>query len=401
VGQIATGGTTYQDAEPFKRKVYDNFSGGMGQESDNKTFGGTGIGGDDSKYFYGDCKTDRGGYLLPGMARNMVYNTITGQPVPISDGLDPLGGDEYEIPRGVIPAILGNTAQPSIRSHFTTSAGVTIANVRILIYIRRIASFSDNIVATLTDGANTHIYTLSLALSTAGNYTGWKWVTLPRTSGTGVIAIGHTVTVFIQDTSVPLSDPDLYETAVGCYAVSDATYGSNALMPYFQIMASATPYKYWANPVQKVEQINNGSSTYANIALHSTGLFNLGATATAGTAGTSPERLYTSGTYRSSLWFNSLLYVSTSTGIGAWNYAAAIANAAPTTAIDVAGKLDSMIEWGGKIYGVTSQRFGIWRWDGLFPIVVGTNMVNIVARTPSVRRVIWSTSSLFSRATCG
>jgi hypothetical protein len=307
------------------------------------------------------------------MARDQVYNTIgAAQLTPISDNLDPLGGDEYEVPRGVIPVPLGYISQPSVNSHFTTSAGVTIANVRILIYIRRIVSFSDTLQATLTDGATTHTYSLSLALSTAANYTGWNWVTLPRTSGTGVIASGHTVTVLLQDTSVPLSDPDAYELAVGCYVSDDATYGSKAMMPYFQIMASATPFKWWANQLRKMEQLLSGT-TYVNVAITGAKLFNTDATGTQYLATGSPE-VPLSGAYFGSIVFNNKLYVSTvaANGTAAWTPAAAAANLGPTDALDAGPVMFSPQEWGGLIYFADINRTAIQTWNGLFPATVNT-----------------------------
>src|SRR5690349_4126861 len=71
---LNSGGTTYKDATPFARAVFDSWIGGMGQQSYNKTFGGTGAGGDDTRFLDGDSYTLRTGYLLPGMARNLVYN---------------------------------------------------------------------------------------------------------------------------------------------------------------------------------------------------------------------------------------------------------------------------------------------------------------------------------------
>jgi hypothetical protein len=372
-GQISSGTQTYADAEPFKRKVYDNFLGGMGQTNDNKVYGGTGIGGDDTKYFYGDCKTDRGGYLLPSMARNLVYNTIAGQKTPISDGIDPVAGDEFEVPRGVMPLPLsgrGQTATLNQGSFVTT--GATVTRVRVLVYIRQQISGGTFLVSIdLKDGVTTHHYEAILDLSTT-TFTGWKWATLPLAGGTGALVAGHTITYFVY--GEPSNDG---KVAVGCYA--NDTPDTNSLHPYFQLMTSVTPFKYWANPLQKVEHIDNGAGVYANIALHSTGMFNLGDTTTAGTAGTSPEKLYSSGTYMSSLWFNSKLYVSVTTGMIGFNYAAATTNgAAPTNVLDPNALLRNMVEWGGKIYGTGALDRAIYKWDGVFPIVLGTNLIKIV-----------------------
>jgi hypothetical protein len=371
VGQIATGGTTYQDAEPFKRKVYDNFSGGMGQESDNKTFGGTGIGGDDSKYFYGDCYTLRGGYLLPGMARNLIYNTVSATTkTPISSGLDPLGGDEMEVPRGVVPTTL-YSATPKIPTSFTTgSSGPTVTNVRILLQFKQLTSAGVDVYGILADATGLTTLTTFVGTVPAGtsqNYTGFKWVTLNNAGITLSASTTYQWQFYCNATNF---------AAIGCYVGA-----SNQLNPYFQLMTSATPFKYWANPLIKMEQILNGT-TYINAAITNSTWFNTALTNSGGTTPAASPEVTLTGTYMGSIVFNNLLYISTTTACYAWDSVKVAANtAAPSAGPDaLVGNMGSPVAWGNYIYftGGTNNT-AIYKWTGVMPAVLNTNLFLIVS----------------------
>jgi hypothetical protein len=360
---LNSGGTTYKDATPFARAVFDNWIGGIGQASYNKTFGGSGVGGDETRYLDGDVDTvHKTGYMLPGMARNLVYNTIAGQTTPISDGLDPNAGDEQEVPRGVLP--LSGYATGS--TNFVAAGTPTIASVRVLcLFTVTGPGGSVTVTGTLkqvSNGAVLGVYQSTLSIPALNPFTGWKWVTLPRTSGTGVLVNGvqYSFTTGGNGTNI-----------IGGYVTNIS--GVDTFQCYFQLMTSATPPKYWAAPPARFEQLNN-AGTYINAALTTGAIFNTAATGIAGSAGTSPERSLGS-TFSSSLTFNNNLYVGTTGTFQVLMYTPAniAANAAPTSTTTAMG-MSSAVTYGGYIFGlndVTTVQ-NIYKWTGAYPVTIGT-----------------------------
>lgn len=356
---LNSGGTTYKDATPFARFVMDNWIGGLGQGNYNKTFGGTGIGGDDTKYLDADAYTKRTGYLLPGLARNLVYNTITAQKLPVTGGLAPNDGDEWEIPRG-IAAINGSTGIAN--NLVTTSATVAVTKLRILIYLfspyPTTVTFTVTVATSALPGTILATFTGGIAAPTVPLFTGWQWFEL-----TGSFS-------FVSGTQYVLTAAsNNYRSAIGCYP---QTVGSvvDALCLYYQFYNTAATkyYKQWTAPLARMEQVLNGT-TYANIAITLTKLFNTAATSTQYLATGSPE-VPLSGAYWGSIVFNNKLYVSTVTtdGTAAWSAAAAATNVAPTNALDAGIVMYSPVEWAGKIYSVNKNRDTIQTWTGNFPI---------------------------------
>jgi hypothetical protein len=359
---------TIKSAGPFETMEITDWSYGYGQTSMDRVEGGVvGMGGNPAQYFYGDPFTLRPGKLLPGMSRDMVYNTIgAAQKTPISDGVDPLGGDEYEVPRGVVPI----SAQSNFFSQgtFVAASAATITNIRLLLFIRNLSSSTVTINITLQDvSTSLGTYALTVNLNTATNFTGWKWFTIPKTLGVGTLTNGvqHWLNISISASGQAL---------VGCYAQSGISgYATNQIFPYFQLMTSATPFKYWANPLQKMEQLLNGS-TYVNAAITAGAYFNTAATATAGTAGTSPERTFT-GAICGSLVFNNNLYIG-ATGViqtQMFTPAQVATNAAATGAnTTTAFSMGPSVAHGGLIYGVGGNTTQVFKWTGAFPIATGS-----------------------------
>jgi hypothetical protein len=365
---------TIKSAGPFETMEITDWSYGYGQTSMDRVEGGVaGMGGNPAQYFYGGCFTLRPGKLLPGMSRDMIYNTIAGQVTPISDGIDPVAGDEQEVPRGVLPAFAYHL-QDFTNSFIAVAA--TITNIRVLVYMRVFGPTGTfNVQVTLTDsGGTVGFYSVGVALNTIGNYTGWKWITLPKTSGTGVITAGRTtnLALHVNLTGISLPGSDNNIASFGCY-VQDGAGDTNHIYPYFQLMTSATPYKYWANPLQKVEQLLNGS-TYVNAAVTAGAYFNTAATATGGTVGTSPERTFT-GAICGSLVFNNNLYIG-ATGViqtQMFTPAQVATNAAATGAnTTTAFSMGPSVAHGGLIYGVGGNTTQVFKWTGAFPIATGS-----------------------------
>jgi hypothetical protein len=352
---------TIKSAGPFETMEITDWSYGYGQTSMDRVEGGVaGMGGNPAQYFYGDCFTLRPGKLLPGMSRDMVYNTIgAAQKTPISDGVDPVAGDEFEVPRGVVP-LNGNSTFSNV--NFTAASTVVITSIRVLAYLRNVSNSNLTLTATLIDsGGTVGTYSLVINLNTAGNYTGWKWITLPKISGTGTITSG-------RQTSFSASSSPVDSGVIGCWIGA-----GDIINPYFQLMTGATPFKYWANPLQKVEQLLNGS-TYVNAAITAGAYFNTAATATAGTAGTSPERTFT-GAICGSLVFNSNLYIG-ATGViqtQMFTPAQVATNAAATGAnTTTAFSMGPSVAHGGLIYGVGGNTTQVFKWTGAFPIATGS-----------------------------
>jgi hypothetical protein len=350
---------TFKSAEPFEAVEWSDFSYGYGQVNGDREEGGVaGMGGNPAQYFYGDCFSLFPSKLLPGMARDQVYNTIAGSKTPISDNLNPLGGDEMEVPRGVVPG----SSTPGALS-FVAASTVTVTSVRLLIYTRHTNVVSVQAQATISSGGGGGGAYNSLLDLSSGNATGWKWVTLPKISGTGAIVSGTSYTL---NATLDLDD----YAVIGCY-ISGA---GNNIYPYFQLMTSATPFKYWAAPPARFEQVNNAGA-YVNAAITTGAMFNTDATATAGTAGTSPERSL-GGTLAGSVVFNKNLYIGTTAPIQVlmWTPAQAATNAAAgstTTAMS----LVSAFAYNGLLYALNNYAAGvqnIYKWTGVMPVTVGT-----------------------------
>jgi hypothetical protein len=348
---------TFKSAEPFEAVEWSDFSYGYGQVNGDREEGGVaGMGGNPAQYFYGDCFSLFPSKLLPGMARDQVYNTIgAAQMTPISDGIDPVAGDEMEVPRGVVPSTLYTF--PKTPTSFTTAAsGFTLTNIRVLLQLKKIAGGNFQVSGELRDATGVTVHAIFLAAinsTTFGNYTGWKWVTL--TNAGFALSATTTYKLYFNCNSATAA-------AIGCYIGS-----GNQIAPYFQLLNAATPYKYWAAPPAKMEQVLNGS-TYVNVAITTAALFNTDATATGGTApATSPERTH-GGTFLSSIPFNGKLYVSitTTTGTHSFTPAALAANGA-STVFDTNVCMFSPVEHEGILYYADATRVQIQKWTGNFP----------------------------------
>jgi len=384
-GQIASGGQNFDDATPFKRKVYDNWLGGFGQLNDNKTTGGVGIGGDDTKFFYADAKTDRAGYLMPGMARNFIYNTKVNQTVPVSGKADPNPGDEDEVPRGVLAQAL--SSEYRLHNSFNWQGGaVTLTKIRILFQLKNhTLNTPYTITVTLKGplGIYSTDFTYTFTPSTTYNtLNGWCWVTL-----TGSATISNSVfDLYFGDSSTSATGAI---GAVGVYVgnvdaggnirtyqpIANPTTTDNAIRPYFQLCkpGTAAPYKAWSQALRKVHQIyDTATATYFDVAVLNTSLFNTAATATGGTSsGVSPEVVFTF-PYLSSIVFNSNLYVSFNDGglnFGVSRYTPAIlkANAITAPSTDLTFSMLSPVALGGYIYFFERTGRQMYKWTGNFP----------------------------------
>jgi hypothetical protein len=336
---------TIKSAGPFETMEVTDWSYGYGQTNMDRAEGGAlGQGGNPAQYFYGDCFSLRPGKLLPGMARDQIYNQApTALSLPMTDNLDPNVADECEVPRGVLPVSLGSGPQSG--ANFTSPVAVTtVTNVRLLIYFEA-PQLAGNVtitaeIKTTPGGLSKGIYSLVTAKNVLGNYTGWKWLTLPLSSGTGQLGFNtaHVLTVTCSDTTGLVSG--------GCYIGA-----GNAVRLYFQLMTSGTPFKYWASQFGKIEQLNNAGA-YVNVAVEfgtaSGAFFNTGATGTGGTVpANSPEITFAS-KVTGSYVFGNQLYVSGNFG----TYQMTAAQAASNT-LGALGALQfgwGITDYNGMIY---------------------------------------------------
>ena len=411
-GQVASGGQNYDDATPFKRKVYKSFLGGFGQLNDNKVSGGVGIGGDDTKFFYADAKTDRAGYLLPGPARNLVYNTYAASMLPVSGDQNPNAGDEYEVPRGVMPAAL-LSGGPVYQNSFTVGAAALngVTNLRVLL-----ALFDNTPATTVTLKADVYngatlvrSFTTTYNPSTNSTINGWSWVTLSAAATNFLAATTYTVYFSVTNTPGTFVRP---LGSIGCYALNPTIQARNSapntdwhtniqIRPYFQICkpGTATPYKWMSSALKNAHQLLNGS-TYINVAVLNSSWFNTGMTNGGGTNPNSPEVTF-SGTYKSSIVWNNKLYVASSAGVTGWSAAQVAANVAstPTNPLDATFTMNSLINGYGKLYFVgAANNNGIIKWDGAFP-VTGTTVVvagTIGETTSPINRIFFYQGNLWA-----
>jgi hypothetical protein len=370
-GQVASGGQNYDDAEPFKRKVYENFLGGFGQVSDNKVSGGVGIGGDDTKFFFCDAMTDRAGYLLPGMARNQIYNTYAASVLSVSGDANPRAGDEYSIPKGVLPCDVVDYRY--LFNRFTTVSAINpVTTIRCLVNIREsVATFPITITCAVYLGAvfKTN-FTFSITPSaTANNYNGWTWVNLTNAGFNFLAATTYDLYFSTTMSNLQPNGP----LWLGCYIGNPANTVVNTqvhdIRPYFQICkpSSTIPYTWWSGALRRVHQLLNGSA-YVNVAVMQTAWLNPSATATGGSVANNPEVTF-GGAWTGSIVVNNKLYIASTTGITGWSPAVCAANnPTPTNALDAGGLgISSLIAGYGFIYFVTNGGLGIGKWNGTFP----------------------------------
>jgi hypothetical protein len=348
---------TIKSAGPFETMEITDWSYGYGQTSMDRVEGGVaGMGGNPAQYFYGDCFTLRPGKLLPGMARDMVYNTVgAAQMTPITDGLDPLGGDEYEVPRGVLPGGTGQTYGFS-----TTSTVTPLTGMRVLVYFSG-ASTGTVVINGRITGATVYDFQLSVDLATVGIYTGWKWITLPKTAGLAGLPAR---TGYVISVSVAAGN----DIAVGCWVAA-----GNSIAPYFQLVVNSLPYKYWSAPPARMEQLNNAGA-YENICITTLGILNADATSVGAGGGITPERGL-GAAYCGSIVFKGNLYVSTSGTVQTLMFTPAnlATNGAPTSTTTFMNMVAASAH-GGLLYAVNFFGSGnnFYKWDGTFPVVNGS-----------------------------
>lgn len=333
-GSVGSGAPTYQQATPYSITAWEDFNGGFGQVLQNRVVGGTGAGGNQASYFYGNAWSLKGNILLPGMARNLI------NPSASTSGVT----DEYEVPRGVLPSShpLGAYGQ------FTLTSSVTFRKVRILVKFDRPTATS----VTITGTVNGLTYT-SAAISNLDQYTYFKWVDLD--SGSNHTLTAGTYTVTINSNSV---DGVIYGCFAGDLTISGTSY-PNVIQPYFQIVKTTTgdSYRAWAKSAQRFEQLEN-SGTYLTVAITDSSLINV--------TDTTKTELNLSGTVTGFIKFDNQLYVGNGAKTTVFTAAQLSTLSAGTdTSVLVLGPSTTHE---GKIYyvdGTTKRK--IYKWTGKTP----------------------------------
>jgi hypothetical protein len=335
-----SGGATYVDAEPFSRQVWENFNGGFGQAQQNKVFGGTGVGGDPSRYFHSSGWTLKGNILLPGMSRDLIAPST-----PVS-GL----ATKWETPRGILP-----TSHPAgTYTEITMLANVTFGRAKFLL---KFATPTATTPFTLTATINGTNFTYAVQAADL-QATDFKWYNFAK-SGGGTISLTSGITYVVTTTY------NANGVIWGCFAGPTAT-ASEVMQPYLQLCSTVTneAYRQWTNKLVKMEQVITGSFVYNPIAITASMFYVPG-------DNTIAERAL-DGAYSSSMVFDNKLYIGTTGGTSAlittmWSAAAAIAGAAGTSNTTTLA-LGPAVEHEGMIYYVEgANRRNLAKWDGAFP----------------------------------
>jgi hypothetical protein len=340
VASSGEGSSTYVDAEPFQRLVFERFGGGFGQPLLDRALGGlAGSGGDPTRFYATDGWTLKENVLMPGMARDLISYANPASPV----------AEKYEVPRGVLP--IGNSPQ-NITAKFTTSSTVSISRFNILVWFWEFGNAPYTISATLNGSSYQ-----STAISDPKNYARWRWVALDRVAGgTNTLTAGNTHTLELN----PFNSYNDY--AIGCFAgLQDGV--QDALIPYFQLVNNATSGVYRSWPTGAISHIlelsNSGTPFYiaaggdkiANISLPSAAIYT------------------TASTIQGAVVFNNKLYVGRDSASGAtdvWevpNLTPAI-TAPPGTLTTHSIGANTIHD--GKIYFVNGKtKSNIYSWGGL------------------------------------
>lgn len=350
-GQVSSGAPTYQDAAPYQRMAFESFGGGFGQLQYNRVFGGTGQGGDPTRYFYSDGWTLNGSVLMPGMARNLVQ---------LGSGPGPAQSAEIGIPRGLIPTPV--TASPSIKLIPTRT--ITADSIRLLVKMSQRANGSNVPIVQIKDFfAGTTLATWTTAVS-AYNTTraGWQWVGV-KGGGTLTLNSGTTYQIIIGGSA----------STIGCYYNSNSSAGGPGLLPYLMITSSGADFYSYSGTIVKVEKVNNGGTTVP-IVITGISMF----ANPIGGSSTSERALAGSG-YTGSIVFDNKLYIGQgASGVGIWDAASAASAAAPNTNTNVA--LGPCCYHAGQIYFIPSNSPNqVATYDGGIasspPVIIASNTV--------------------------
>jgi hypothetical protein len=168
-GQVSSGAPTYRDQKPLNIAAFESFSGGFGQESLNKVTGGSGSGGDASRYLDGNAWTLKGQRLLPSMRRRQYapYGALKETTY------------NNDIPSGIIPCYhpAGAYANFSIGSNYTGG----FARLRLLVRVEQLppTTYYISLTATVTNylATKSWAFTAVLGTTTIKLLNGYAWVT--------------------------------------------------------------------------------------------------------------------------------------------------------------------------------------------------------------------------------
>jgi hypothetical protein len=171
---VSSGSPTYRDAEPFSHMEWKAWGGGFGQVEQDSATGGTGQGGDPTKWFDSNAFTMKQ-FLMPGLARNLLFPSASVSPIPAATA----ALETVEIPRGVLPYknIFGQSpVTPNFNA--TTAGAVVISMLRILVKFEDPTALNVLLNVTLNNITAATSATFITTLATVDGYTNFKWVTL-------------------------------------------------------------------------------------------------------------------------------------------------------------------------------------------------------------------------------
>lgn len=324
---VSSGDPTFKDAEPFNRMVWDDWSGGYGQVSQDS--GGTlpTKAGDPTKYFAGTMATYLPNALFPEPARNLIFPSTPVSPVNTGVGV---AIEDCEVPRGVMPTKcpVNMTTQAQLPIVNSSGGALTINNVRVL------AAFDDptksNVVLTAKITYLGTDYTYTATIASVVNYTGFYWFTL-NCAAPPTIANGDSADfTFVPNTSNGV--------------VAGVWIYSGNLVPWFQICkpASTDSYKMWTGSPRRFEVVDN-AGTKNVIAITDTTLINA-------TDTTKTERAL-GGQMTWSMVYNNQLLVGVQ-GVGTIVYTAAQCATLAAGTTNAGGIMGPAAAHKGKVYCV-------------------------------------------------
>lgn len=356
---------SYQDAEPFKRAVFRDTTGGMGQMELDRSVGGYGAGGDATKFLASNGHTLQPAALMPGIARvpHILSTTVVTQISPIPQ--------DWETPRGVIPICSPNGAI----AQFAALNSNNVSGIDVMCYVGDLPkaySYDGGIVSPtiptvqleIQDENNAAYHAYFKGAAASARY-GFKWVQLTPTTSTWVGAGSNFVPspghryrfIFTSSTG---NNKDITFGGFARWGLS-ALSGYELTQPYVRAKGSLISGNPFNHNIEGKGYIKVGST---KVGITQYYIFNAdGPTIKLSNINTGFVRPFEYWlTYKGDLYLFAydLLYKVAGTEISGGHLAAGTA-VATTTAIS--GGPPLII--GGKMYFVSKSNGKMYRWDGV------------------------------------
>lgn len=345
VGQVAVNSSpTYEGAEPFKKAVWEAFGGGFGELFQDAKTGGTGAGGDPSRFYYADAWTIRSNIALAGMRQFCLENPTT---------VTKFTPTNSAVPQGVLPC----PADYKPVLDFTPTTTINLGLIRILAMVVGPQAATQNFTVKVYQPVGVLKGTIPFTMDPK-QYGTWKWAVGSATPFT--LSSGTTVRFEVNGA---------FPVVIGCYVLN------GALIPYADGSNLGVSQRSWSDYLKWIIPFSSAGSTIA-MGISNTTIVNLSDI-------TQNEFVNNATRTVAALATDNALYLGLIGGSGnrtdKWDFNAASFTAAPV-ATTPNGVLGPGFAQDGTIYcvdGVTFNR--IMKYDGVstFTEIIAAGKIGI------------------------